>query len=56
MAQLRKIVSAKANPPLDQRAGTRRSHGMGKRLLENEARHFGRSLKKIPEPACSTHF
>jgi GTP pyrophosphokinase len=22
---------------------------MGKRLLENEARHFGRSLKKIPE-------
>src|SRR5436305_3976756 len=23
--------------------------GMGKRLLENEARHFGRSLKKIPE-------
>src|SRR6267143_1998119 len=23
---------------------------MGKRLLENEARHFGRSLKKIPEP------
>src|SRR5690348_5153401 len=23
--------------------------GIGKRLLENEARHFGRSLKKIPE-------
>src|ERR1700751_2773934 len=23
--------------------------GMGNRLLENEARHFGRSLKKIPE-------
>jgi GTP pyrophosphokinase len=23
--------------------------GMGRRLLENEARHFGRSLKKIPE-------
>src|SRR5260370_8540712 len=22
---------------------------MGKRLLENEARHFGRGLKKIPE-------
>src|SRR2546429_7296797 len=22
---------------------------MGKRLLENEARHFGKSLKKIPE-------
>lgn len=25
--------------------------GMGRRLLENEARHFGRSLKKIPEQA-----
>ena len=23
---------------------------MGKKLLENEARHFGRSLKKVPEP------
>jgi len=46
------FARAQQDPPLHQRAGARRSEGYGRRLLEKEARHFGRSLKKFQRPIC----